>query len=101
MFQDVPELFFPILWFEQQVIIPDEYVWVVLFVKSLPTILATVAYVSIFVGFAILALVLCSTSVVVPNASKMAANKIYGRENVPLSGKDEVRLLGRIMAEET
>lgn len=50
MFEDVPRLFFPVLWFEQKAKIPDDMTGELKMVLCLPNIIVSVGYVLITVS---------------------------------------------------
>lgn len=59
LFQEAPTLFFPVLWFEQKVRIPDELIDGITIAASMPIIGYTCIGILIAIGFIILILISC------------------------------------------
>jgi scavenger receptor class B protein 1 len=95
LYENVPRVFVPMLWFEQRVQIPDSEVFKLKMLLNLSIICTSLGILLMFIGLIVsscLVYKICTTNI----CGKKENKYLYPEQNIPLKGERSVEIVKRI-----
>jgi hypothetical protein len=95
LYENVPRVFVPMLWFEQRVQIPDSEVFKLKMLLNLSIICTSLGILLMVIGLIVsscLVYKICTTNI----CGKKENKYLYSEQNIPLKGERSVEIVKRI-----